>query len=160
MRDTVIQQLETTMWAVRQNLADLRHEESLQLPAGGGSCANWVLGHLLHTGDSLLQVLGGERVTSREAMAPYHRGAGPLTAEDARPLAELLADLERSHQRIIARLQEISPEELAAPSPISPRRDVSETVGSFAVLLAFHQAYHAGQLGILRRLAGHPGAMG
>ncbi len=57
-------------------------------------------------------------------------------------------------------LASLSDENLAAAAPFSPRNDPDETVGSLLTLIAFHQAYHTGQTGLLRRVAGHDGAIG
>jgi uncharacterized damage-inducible protein DinB len=43
--------------------------------------------------------------------------------------------------------------------PDSPTGDPDETLGSLLAVALFHQAYHAGQLGILRRIAGESGAI-
>jgi uncharacterized damage-inducible protein DinB len=41
----------------------------------------------------------------------------------------------------------------------SPTGNPNESLGSLLATVMFHQAYHAGQLGILRRIVGKPGAI-
>ncbi len=48
---------------------------------------------------------------------------------------------------------------VGAKAPFSPKDDENETVGSLLAGLAFHEAYHTGQLGILRRVSGADGAV-
>ncbi len=159
MKDTVMLQLETSKWALHQNLAGLSHEESLLTPEKGGSCANWVTGHLITAYVNLLNATGEETSRDKEAAAPYQRGSGPLDPAKARPLDELLAEFDRWHDRVVAKLGELTAEELAAPAPSSPRNDPNETIGSLLGVIAFHQAYHVGQTGILRRMVGRGGAI-
>lgn len=159
MRETVIMQFETAKWALHQNLDGLSHEESLVTPEPGGNSPNWVLGHLVTGYGNLLEALGEESDSDEEQMAPYQRGSGPLDPAKARPFAELLADFDQSHARVVAKVGALTPEELAAPSPVSPTNNPDETIGSFVGVLAFHQAYHVGQVGVLRRVVGKPGAI-
>ena len=159
MKDTIILQFETMSWALHQNLEGLSHEESLGTPEKGGNCPNWVVGHLAVAYDNLLEGLGAETVLSPDQKTPYERGSAPLDRAHARPFAELMTDFDACHGRVVAKLASLSDDELAAPAPYSPRNDPDETVGSLAALLAFHQAYHAGQAGLLRRVVGKPGAI-
>ena len=48
---------------------------------------------------------------------------------------------------------------LAAKAPFSPSQDEKETNGSLLAGLVFHEAYHNGQLGTLRRLSGAAGVI-
>ncbi len=160
MKDTVALQLEMSRWALHQNVAGLTHEESLVAPENGGNCANWVVGHLARTFDKILEVTGGEPNLSAEQRAPYERGSGPLDPAAAADFADLLAAYDESHERMQRHIASLSDEDLAAPAPFSPRNDPDETVGSLLTLIAFHQAYHTGQTGVLRRVAGHEGAIG
>jgi hypothetical protein len=48
---------------------------------------------------------------------------------------------------------------MSEPAPYSPGDNPDETLGSLLYLIAFHQAYHVGQLGLCRRLAGKSGGV-
>jgi uncharacterized damage-inducible protein DinB len=48
--------------------------------------------------------------------------------------------------------------ERPAPGPDSDG-ELTETVRSLLGTILFHQAYHSGQTGLLRRIAGKPGAI-
>ena len=159
MNETEILLFETAKWALHRNLDGLTHEESLAVPDKGGNSANWVLGHLVTAWDNLLKALGEEPVGDPESMAPYVRGSGPLDPAAARPFPELLADFDRGHERVVARMRNLTADDLAAPAPISPRNSSDETIGSLLSLFAFHQVYHVGQTGILRRTIGKPGVL-
>ena len=142
---------------LKKNLDGVSHEESLIQPKGGGNCLNWVLGHIVATRDNVAQLLNQEPVWSKEISAIYQRGSDPLReGSDAQPLETIVADLERSQERLVAGLSTISEPELSAPSP---DKSAAETVGELLFVLQFHEAYHAGQTGLLRRMAGHEGAI-
>ena len=159
MKDTVMLQLETAKWALHENLEGLSHEDSLVSAEKGGNNANWVLGHLVSANSDLLQTLGEDVSCDAEQMAPYKRGSEPLDPAKAQPLDELLTAFDRSHDRLVAKLGSMSAQELAAPAPFSPTNNPDETLGSLASVVAFHQAYHVGQTGVLRRMVGRAGAI-
>ena len=48
---------------------------------------------------------------------------------------------------------------LDRPAPHSPSGNPDETVRSLLTTVFFHQAYHAGQTALLRRIAGREGAI-
>ena len=142
---------------LKKNLDGVTHEESLIQPEGGGNCLNWVLGHIVATRDNAMQLLNQEPVWGKEIAGIYQRGSDPLRdGSNAQPLEKIVADLERSQDRLVAGLATVSEPELSAPSP---DKSIAETVGEMLFVLQFHEAYHAGQTGLLRRIAGHEGAI-
>ena len=142
---------------LKKNLAGVTHEQSLIQPEGGGNCLNWVLGHIVATRDNAVQLLNQEPVWSKEIAGVYQRGSVPLRdGSNARPFEKIIADLETSQDRLVAGLASVSAPELSAPSP---DLSAAKTVGELLFVLQFHEAYHAGQTGLLRRMAGHEGAI-
>lgn len=145
---------------VRRNVEGITQEESLIQPRPAGNCANWVVGHLVNVYDGLLPLLGQKPALGKDALARYGRGTPPLQdPTEAMPLEQLLAAWDKASERFDAGLADLTPEQLDAPAPSSPRNNPNETVRSLLGLVSFHQAYHAGQLGILRRVAGKKGAI-
>lgn len=143
-------------FAIRKNLEGVTQAESLKQPAPGGNCLNWVLGHLLFHRNPMLVPLGEEPVMTPDDAEPYVRGSTPLSdPTQALSLERLLDGLETSHDTIDAALERTTDEALAAP--VEPGSQT--TIGTRLLSLQFHEAYHAGQLGILRRLAGHEPAL-
>ena len=159
MTETAITQFEVTKLILGINLDGITHEESLVSPARGGNCLNWVVGHLVGAYNNLLEGIGGKSVWDAERQALYERGSEPITAERAAPVEELVADFATAHDRVVERVAALTSEELAAPAPYSPGGNPDETVGSLIALLAFHQSYHTGQTGILRRMLGHESSL-
>ena len=142
------------------NLEGITHEESLIQPSPGGNCLNFVVGHLACIYNKMLPMLGQEQLTEAEALKRYDRGAPPITdAAEAVELRDLMAAFEKATERVDAGLAGVRPEALGQKVPDSPSGNPDETVRSLLSTVLFHQAYHAGQTGILRRIAGKEGAI-
>jgi uncharacterized damage-inducible protein DinB len=148
-------------YVLRLNVDGLTQEDSLIQPQPGGNCLNWVVGHLVRTySEILLPLLGQEPVFGKDVLKRYGRDSGELReASEALPLEELLAGWDETTDRVVAGLAAMTPEALDKPAPFSPRNNPDETVRSLLTILMFHQAYHCGQTGLLRRMAGKEGAM-
>ena len=145
---------------VQINADGITQEESLIQPSPGGNCLNWVAGHLACIYNKMLPMLGQEQVMDAEALKRYDRGAPPITdAAEALQLRDLLAAFEKATERVDAGLAGITPEALEQKVADSPSGNPDETVRSLLGTVFFHQAYHAGQTGILRRITGKEGAV-
>ncbi len=143
--------------ALKMNLEGLTHEESLIQPQPAGNCLNWIVGHILANRAGMLGLLGKEPVWNDQEAAPYQRGSKPLTDPAlVKTLEDIVAMLETSQESILAGLGEMSAEGLQAPAPSGKE---GETVETGLAALVFHEAYHVGETGILRRLLGHEGAI-
>lgn len=157
--ETALLQLNMCQATVKANLGGITHEESLRQPAPAGNCANWVLGHLVAVRCGLLQVFGSEPVWDEADCAPYARHASPITnAGNAKPVDEVWKAFDASQERLRKAISALTPAMLSQKSPFSPTNNPKETVSSMLAVLGFHDAYHAGQTGILRRLIGKPPA--
>jgi uncharacterized damage-inducible protein DinB len=153
--ETFLQQLNLSSFVLKANLEGITQAESLIQPSPAGNCVNWVLGHLVATRSNLLRMLGGEPFWDEATCARYDRNAEPLRdAKDARPIDEIRAGLETTAQRLRAAAGGLTPEQLAAKAPMSPTGNPEETIGSLLTVFGFHDAYHAGQTGLLRRIVG------
>jgi DinB superfamily len=141
--------------AFLRNMKDITHAESLERPIPDANCANWIVGHLVSSRNQILSLLGLPPVRSQEEMTHYVRGSAPLTEPaDAIDLRELLSDFAKAQDRIVEALSRIRPEQLAAPLPADANPFRLDNTAEMLVGLAFHESYHVGQLGILRRALG------
>jgi hypothetical protein len=140
-----------TYWAIRRNVEGMSHEESLQGPEAGGNCANWVLGHVLQNRDRMLRLLDEAPVWTESESSRYARGSQPIQAsESVVPLRRILHLLESSQQALLRGLDD--------EALLSKKTDKG-TLGDDLFTFSFHESYHAGQLGILRRLSNRQGAI-
>jgi hypothetical protein len=145
---------------VKLNAEGLSHTDSLIQPRPGGNCLNWVVGHLLAIYHHVLPLLGQAPVMPKHVMKRYDRGSPPIqNAAEAIEFSELLSAWDECSRRFDLGLAGLTAEVLAAPAPASPSNDPNETVGSLLSTISWHQAYHCGQTGILRRVAGKEGAI-
>ena len=157
--ETILLQFQFCDYVMKANVGDVTHEESLVRPEPAGNCLNWVLGHMVAIRCNFLREIGGKAVWSEADCKPYERHGPPLTtAADAKPLAEIWKALDESLHDIKETISRMSPEQLAQKAPFSPTNNPEETMGSLLTVFAFHDAYHAGQTGVLRRIIGRPPA--
>lgn len=151
-------QLRFSALVIQRNTEGLTHEESLTQPAPAGNCLNWVLGHLVRSRNEALAVAGREPRFPAEELATYERG-GVWNPARALPLEELLSRFAALQEPLEQAVTALDAEALAAPAPFSPSGNPEETVGTLLSGIGFHEAYHVGQTGLLRRLLGKPGAI-
>lgn len=128
--------------------ADWRHR-------AGGNSALWVLAHLTTSKQGLLRALGEMR--DRQ---PWEAGVGRGGSPDAElPSSEvILACWHEANTLLSSHLDAMTEDQGAQPAPRT-MPDGSTTRGGMARFLYFHEAYHLGQIGLLRRLCGKPGVI-
>lgn len=150
-----------THQVLMRNVQGISHEQSVRLPDVGGNCLNWVAGHILVARDDLLSLLGATPLWDAPGKAGYVRGAASWTsAGGAEPFDEILRLLDQSHERLDPTLRELSDAALAAPLPPERNPFHVDAFGEALAVCAFHEAYHVGQSGLLRRWLGHPRVIG
>lgn len=145
-------------FVINANTDGVTNEESLQQPQTSGNCMNWVLGHIVRYRNDILKYAGGEVVMDAATVPLYDNGSAPITSDaNAAPFDKLLAHYRESHERLKARFEVMNYARLDqdAGDPGAP----GKTVGQMLAGLMFHEAYHAGQLGVLRRVIGKEGAL-
>ena len=142
---------------LKKNLNGITHEESLYQPESDGNCINWIVGHILSTRNSAVQMLNHQPFWNQEEAATYERGSEPIKdGSRALNFTKMFTDLDRSQERLIACLSGVSEAQLNAPSPIP---SVGETMEEALFIMQFHESYHAGQTGLLRRIVGKEGVI-
>jgi len=152
--------LRTTQQVLRMNVEGITQEQSLVNPEPAGNCLNWIVGHMLCVYNDVLPLVGQQPVMSKESLKRYGRGTPPLRdAKEALPLSEMVSACDEAVKRFECGLGSLTPERLDRPAPFSPTQNPDETVRSLLTIVAFHQAYHVGQTGVLRRIVGKPGAI-
>jgi uncharacterized damage-inducible protein DinB len=146
----LLNQFQASHSVLHRNLEGIRHEESLKAPRDGGNSLNWVLGHLVSTRNLVLDLLDQPSVLTPEQAVAY-RGNGGDASRFLR-LEDLKAALNRTQETINSGFQKLSSDAMKAPA-------YGSTVGEMLAVLAFHEAYHGGQIGIIRRSLGYEGVI-
>jgi len=157
---TLVYQLGLCHHIVELNTRDISHEESLIAPQQGGSCLNQVLGHVTRTRNMALRSMGQKPLYPMEEFDSYDDRTGvPFSRERALPFGELRSRYQALQELLVKAIGGMSPEALAAPPHRKMTGAPDETVGSQLATFVFHESYHVGQTGVLRRIAGKPGVV-
>jgi len=143
--------LKANDWMVRQAVEGLADEEWRQ-PIAGANPMLWVLGHIVAYRRRMMEAAGLE-ADAPDDEALFTRGSSgePPTHVAPDSLLERLADYSR---RLVEKLAGMSEEEAAEKTEIvTPDRSPDRIRVLF--FFYFHETYHVGQLGLLRRQLGH-----
>jgi uncharacterized damage-inducible protein DinB len=155
-RDLLVHQFGLVYATAAMNLAGMTQAESLVQPAGGGNCANWILGHLVNVHNAVMREAGTTPVWESEQLARAR--FAPITGQsDAIDWDTLLERFLSSRDRCLGALASLTEDALAeaVPHPFGGTCTRAELLST----LSYHQAYHVGQLALARRTAGLPGAV-
>jgi uncharacterized damage-inducible protein DinB len=157
---TLTYQLGISSYVLERNLSEMSEQEAQVAPQKGGNCMNWVLGHITRTRLVFLQGFGKELPFPLEEFDAYDdRGGVPFTGETALPLEELKRRYKALQEPLVKTLHELPLDIMDKPAPFSPTANPKETIGTLLASFAFHEAYHTGQTGLLRRVAGKAGVI-
>ena len=140
---------------VTKAVADIPADEWLRKPGDGSNHLLWVMGHLVWARGNAVKTLGSP--WSRDWAKQFSRGAAGVDAADY-PAVE---DVSKAWAHVSAEL----PKFLAAASPelLDKPHDkptFDGKMGGFIAFLAFHETYHVGQVGYLRKWLGHSQLVG
>jgi len=155
---TIAYQFGLCSYVLERNVGGVSHEESLISPQPGGNCLNWVLGHLTRTRNGVLTLVGQKPLFPNEELNAYD-GWVPFRPETALSFDELKRRFKALQEPLVNGLNGMSLEAMDKPAPLSPTGNPKETVGSLLASIAFHEAYHVGQTGLLRRVVGREGVV-
>lgn len=143
--------------AIQMTLKDIGHGQAIHSPHETCNSAAFILGHIVTYRYQIAKMLGMDE--SHSLGKTFEWGASDENRQQYPPLAELHAEMEAMGEKITQRLKSISAEELAAEADyeVPPMPKTVEGAVSF---LVFHETYHVGQLGYLRRFNGQERAFG
>jgi hypothetical protein len=134
-------------------------EESLRQPAPHSNHAVWIFGHMIYSRLSVLKFIGREGVFERPWLPLFKRGEKLREASVYPSWPELLEAWREITPILHKALDEVSPDVLDKPSPEGvPSAD--KKISGLVNFFAYHEAYHAGQLGYITRWLGHDGPVG
>lgn len=155
-QDLLAQQFGMMYNVTGMNVGGMTKEQSLSQPTPGGNCANWILGHLTDVQNAAMGLVGESPVWDSEELkrASYDPITGPARAIDWETMRSRFLG---SRERCLAAVRNLADERLVdqVPHPFGGQTSRAELLA----LLAQHQMYHAGQLGIVRRIAGLEGVV-
>jgi uncharacterized damage-inducible protein DinB len=138
---------------IRQTLSDLPADAQWKQPGGEGNSIMWIVGHITQTRAGLLSLLGERASTGWGEL--FRRGAqrqDPSVYPESQAIKAVGIDLTK---RLRAKLETITDEELAAPINPAVKLPNVNTVADALAFFAFHEAYHVGQLGYVKKALGY-----
>lgn len=154
------QQFKYPFGSVIVNTEDITDEEALVFPSGDGNCMNWIVGHIIDARNQLLTFLKEQPVWDNKELHCYARGAKPKDVQELfLPFNQLIEYLKTSYDRLISGIKHVQTGKLAAISNISlqGRATISHTLLEWLTVFSFHESYHCGQTGSLRKILGKEG---
>jgi len=153
--DTVAAQFRFHEGMLARTVEGFEEADWLHRP-GEANHALWILGHVAATRRYLLRRLG-EKVDEEEWEKAFGQGNRPGDKLEPAPAA-LIKDVQSMGAQLEMRIRSLTLEETEAPIE-KPMPDGSKTRAGMVRFLLFHEAYHLGQLGLLRRIRGKPGVI-
>jgi uncharacterized damage-inducible protein DinB len=156
-QEILTQQFALMYDVAKRNLDGVTAEQSLAQPPSGGNCANWILGHLVNVHNGAMRLLNQPPVWESEQLkrAGFDPITGPDNAIDWDELRDRFLGSRKRCLDAVATLSDEAMSEAGIPHPFGG----TTTRGDLLGILAFHQTYHVGQLGVARRIAGLDGAI-
>jgi uncharacterized damage-inducible protein DinB len=142
---------------IRQTLADLPEEAMWKQPGGQGNSIMWIVGHITQVRAGLLRVLGEQAATGWGEL--FRRGAqrqDPSAYPEPQAIKRVGIELTA---RLRDKLQSLTADDLARPAAGVTLPNV-KTIGDALAFFAFHEAYHVGQLGYVKKALGYTAIAG
>ena len=124
---------------------------------GEGNHSQWLLGHLACTRRWALREFALPGTEEQAWERHFGMGTTPTPASDDIAPALLREAYLKSGEALRTWMASLGPEQ--AELPFKPFPDGSKTVGGALHFLYFHETYHLGQVGLLRRIAGKKGVV-
>jgi len=118
-------------------------------PGGAGNPMLWIAGHATNVRARFLTGLG--RPHPLAWGDEFQRGGSSADESRWPDVAEIVAAWQAIATALHQRLDELTADELTATTPMP---GVDDTLLGAVTLIAFHDVYHVGQLGMLRAHAG------
>jgi uncharacterized damage-inducible protein DinB len=141
--------LEQSTFYVTTNVADLAPGDDMVEVPNGGNSLNWILGHIVWWRNDMIELAGGTRPWQNGVGRQYRGNPDERRPKHFDPAAAMaLSELQEEFDECSRRLERI----------LDSASLDSETQTKLLALLG-HEIYHAGQLGVLRHLAGRVGAL-
>jgi len=129
---------------VKQQIEGVTHQESIHQPPNGWNCTNWILGHIIVARCNFLMMLDTPSIWTMAQCRRFIPGSNPIIDAENAILFEILSsDLDKTQEQLLTVLDQVSRKKL---QEISGKRTIEEHL----IFYNSHEAYHAGQLEVLR----------
>jgi hypothetical protein len=135
-------------------LHGLDPSELTRTPSQHSNPMVWMAGHLAQSRARLARLLGAEQEVPWPSL--FRRGAPPPGNEEYPALADIRREWDTAGKALRVRLRDMNDSELCADLQVKiPSTD--GTLRGAIVFALFHEGYHVGQMGYVRRTLGKDG---
>jgi uncharacterized damage-inducible protein DinB len=142
---------------IARSLDGLSDEEVWTQPSGSGNPIAWLVGHLTETRAGMLSEMG--MPFNYGWTRVFQRGSA-LQDRSGYPTREAIETAwTATHAAMRDAFASVAPERLAGPVTRLPVPGV-ETLTDLIAFCGFHEAYHVGQIGFIRKQLGHSSIAG
>lgn len=157
--DNLIWLFEINDQVLKVNTVGFTNDEALRNPTPGGNCATWIVGHILRSRQFLLKLANQDWALPADLDPIFKRGSKGNEIDRYPAFDELIKLWDDAHQRLSESLPALTVEQMA--EEVAPFGDFSraDTRDRRFLFLHFHESYHVGQIGLIRRLLGKDGAI-
>ena len=146
-----IKRIESVNRNIKTQTEGLTHADSMKQLPFPANCMNWNIGHIMVYRDEYLGVIDGVSRPDASEFAIYGAGSEPLTdSSKAISLVTLIERLDASYERLKTAFQSLPPEKLNEVHESHAGNSLDDYLHFYVVV---HEAYHLGQLEILREFA-------
>jgi uncharacterized damage-inducible protein DinB len=142
---------------LRMALKDITEDEAFTRPSGQANSLHFILGHITSPRYYIAGLLGNDEEPPWGTM--FDMGAEIQERDACPPFSELVEKWDAITPNMVELLSAATEEKLSEPGPFQPP-SCEKTVRGVISFLSWHEAYHVGQAGYVRKLLGHPGAVG
>lgn len=157
-RQALKESMDTPTMIAKAYLGDLTDEDLLVRPVEGANHIAWQLGHLIASEHQLVEsVCPGTMPALPEGFADKYtkETAASDDASAFHTKEELLAAMDEQRAGTLAALENLSDDDLDAPSP-DHLKQIAANVGGVFSMQPTHWTMHAGQWAVVRRKLGRP----
>ncbi len=153
--DDLLAQLGFCHFCIITNLEEVTEAQALQEPKPSGNPVNYVLGHIVAYRTHVCKILEVKHPWNDAKFSVYDESWPKTDKAKLLSLAKLKADEEQTHAILKAGIENFAIDW----DDLWPQRKEGslQTYGRRVQFFLQHEAYHAGQLGSLRRSLGLPG---
>ena len=131
---------------VKQQTEGIKHQESIYQPPYDGNCINWILGHIIVARCNFMMMLDIPSIWDMAQCRQFIPGSDPITNEhDAILFETMCGDFDNTQEHLLIALDRVKREKLQEING-------EKTIGEHLAFYNSHEAYHAGQLEILRQV--------
>src|SRR4029450_7707598 len=139
---------------IARSLDGLSDEEVWAQPSGSGNPIAWLLGHLPETRAGMLTEMG---MPFNYGWARVFQRGSALQDRGGYPTREAIETAwTATHAAMRDAFASVAPERLAGPVPVPGVQHLPDLIA----FCGFHEAYHVGQIGFIRKQLGHSSIAG